>query len=439
MRSDDVSDSIGSNAENTCDSYGDVDRDDLAWRVSSEIEDVSDVESEAEDSPVILTEASSLVTGRVERVKVISASSPGHVVGRPVIWEDQYYTMMEDLTDYCKVSSATTRIRMGMGVGVKIDKLGWTRARITTVMEHQVVLYLCDFGYNVTLPLKSESLHLLLPRHAVLPHLAQAFHVSGVVPAGGGGWTRSARIMTDELLWRGEVEVTVVGPPVIDTNLPSLPSYPAHICVMEQVTLGPMDPVTTTRTDLTHALRKAGLALPSRVLDIPFIREVMEENRSRRDVKNIEEILREEEDEIDNLDSMDGTIVIKDFKGPKKKLIAGNEGENLTDVKIVEKRGLREEQGWKNVSTVVEEIEKEGSIEEESNQPKAWRGLDLGVRDVEGDTEVLSSSWRQENERVGTLDWEMGENHSNPLWIVGGAGQYFYIVCFCFNFVFKMT
>merc|ERR1712243_235409 len=120
-------------------------------------------------------------------------------------------------------------------------------------MANQVELYLCDYGYNVTLT--SESLHLLLPRHAVLPHLAQAFHVCGVVAA-GGGWTRSAKIMTGDLLERGDVEVTVVDhTPLIDANLPFLPSYPAHIYIIEKVTMGPMDPITTTRTNLSHTLK----------------------------------------------------------------------------------------------------------------------------------------------------------------------------------------
>ena len=104
------------------------DTDDLAWRVSSEINNVSDVESESEDSPVILKQGERLKTGKVEQVKVISCSSPGHVVGRPVVWEVHYYRMIEDLTGYCEVTSPTTRISVGTGVGVKIDNLGWIRA-----------------------------------------------------------------------------------------------------------------------------------------------------------------------------------------------------------------------------------------------------------------------------------------------------------------------
>ena len=328
-----------SNVVNIFNSKDDTDKDDFAWRVSSGIDNISDVDSEAEECPIILKAAESLVKGRVERVKVISASSPGHVVGRPVVWEDQYYRMIDDLTAYCEVTSPTARIKVGMGVN--FDKLGWTRARIMLMMEHKVELYLCDYGYNVTLT--SESLHLLLPRHAVLPHLAPCFHVCGVVAAGGGGgWTRSAKIMTRDLLEIGEVEVTVVDhTPVIDANLPFLPSYPADIYIIEKVTMGPMDPITTTRINLTHTLRMAGLALPRTILDIPFICKHLKENGSGGDVRNIKETWREEEeqDDIENIEDRDKIVAIHELKF--QKLVVVNEGENFADMGIVEERGLR--------------------------------------------------------------------------------------------------
>ena len=135
----------GSNVGNISRAFGDTDiddrnglfdTDDLAWRVSSEINNVSDVESESEDSPVILKQGERLKTGKVEQVKVISCSSPGHVVGRPVVWEVHYYRMIEDLTGYCEVTSPTTRISVGTGVGVKIDNLGWIRATRESNLHH---------------------------------------------------------------------------------------------------------------------------------------------------------------------------------------------------------------------------------------------------------------------------------------------------------------
>lgn len=359
------------------DRNGLFDTDDLAWRVSSEINNVSDVESESEDSPVILKQGERLKTGKVEQVKVISCSSPGHVVGRPVVWEVHYYRMIEDLTGYCEVTSPTTRISVGTGVGVKIDNLGWIRARIIKMYAHQVEVYLCDYGYNVTLPSESVSLHLLLPRHVILPHLAQAFHVCGVIAAGGGGWTRTANIMTAELLERGQIEVKVMGPPVFDTNLPFLPSYPADIYVIEQVTMGPMDPITTTRINLTNTLRKAGLALPSRVLHIPFVCEHLEKNESRGDDRKIGEISREGEINIhDNSEDRDQIIVIKDIKVKNKKLMPINEEENLADVEVVEGRELRGEHRSKNVSTLFEINGEQGSTDKKSDLSMDWRGSD---------------------------------------------------------------
>ena len=57
--------------------------------------------------------------------------------------------------------------------------------------------------------------------------------------------------------------------------------------------MGPMDPITTTRINLTHTLRMAGLALPRTILDIPFICKHLKENGSRGDVRNIKETWRE--------------------------------------------------------------------------------------------------------------------------------------------------
>ena len=62
------------------DRNGLFDTDDLAWRVSSEINNVSDVESESEDSPVILKQGERLKTGKVEQVKVITLLRPSMYV-----------------------------------------------------------------------------------------------------------------------------------------------------------------------------------------------------------------------------------------------------------------------------------------------------------------------------------------------------------------------
>ena len=168
--------------------------------------------------------------------------------------------------------------------------------------------------------------------------------------------------------------------------------------------MGPMDPITITRTNLTQTLRKAGLALPSTVLDIPFIAEQLMESGSRGDSRNIGEIWREEEDIIENIENKEEIEVMKDFKVQKKEFVASNMEEIFTEAEFVEKRGLRGKYRWKNGLTVVEEVLEECPTDIENVQPNAGRGSD------EDESEVLSSSWRRDSDRVGTLDREVEEN-----------------------------
>ena len=258
-----------------------MERDDTAWHYSSLNDNVTNVENEDGDLDIKIKEMERVPKGRVEGVKVISCKSPVHLIGRPVVYEDDYHTMIEDLASHCESTLPTTIIKVGMGVGIKIENLGWIRARIVKTTEDEVQVYLCDFGYNGTLTSERVSIHMLKPCHAFLPHLAQAFHVCGLVGAGGEGWTRTAMIFTEKFLQKGDVEVKILDSPIIDTNLPFLPSYPANVYVTEQVIIGPMSPVTATKIDLSESLNIAGLAFTSKELEKPIYVENLNDNGCR--------------------------------------------------------------------------------------------------------------------------------------------------------------
>ena len=54
--------------------------------------------------------------GSVHRLKVITANSPSHVVGRLVLQEAHYHRLMDDLIRHCELGSTMTRHEVGMGV-----------------------------------------------------------------------------------------------------------------------------------------------------------------------------------------------------------------------------------------------------------------------------------------------------------------------------------
>lgn len=147
-------------------------------------------------------------------------------------------------------------------MAARVPGQGWVRATVLGPGEaDSVVLYLPDLGRETSLP--SPALRPLPTLALRLPGLtlALALALSGVLPAGGGGWTRSACELAEALAGHREVEVRVEGPSLAPGLLPC---YPASVWLVDQEPAGPLEPAVTVRRCLAAVLQEAGLALPSR-------------------------------------------------------------------------------------------------------------------------------------------------------------------------------
>ena len=203
---------------------------------------------------------------------VIAASSPSYILARPLLLEAQYQAMLQDLgtSSFCSLSSiaegtssscSPLSIDEGAAVSVWLQGRAWARAVVLEeVKDDKVRVFLCDLGEEAHLAV--STLRPLLPHHLLLPCLALALGVCGVRPAGGGAWTRTARERSQLLVEGREVEVEVLAAPEWRHESPAC--YPAKIFLLEDVTQGPMEPVSMVRRDLASMLQEEGLALPLR-------------------------------------------------------------------------------------------------------------------------------------------------------------------------------
>ena len=414
-------------------------KDETAWLYSSLNDNVSNVENEDADLDIKIKVMERIPKGRVEGVKVISCNSPVCLIGRRVVWEDDYRSMIEDLSGHCEGTLPKARIKVGMGVGIKLENLDWIRARIVKTSEDEVEVYLCDFGYNVTSTWERVSICMLKPCHALLPQLALAFHVSGLVGAGGGGWSRSAMIFTEKFLQKGDVEVKILDSPIIDTNLPFLPCYPSNVYVTEQVIDGPMSPAIATKMDLSESLHYEGLAFTSKELEKPIYVENIIDNGCRggdnvigelcenevyvdndfeyengiQRMKNIKVENKDSDversfDDVNVVGSVIGNGNDKEEEGARsvgdgyiKDLGVSNDDVISCKEDCVEKIGLRGELNGKKGLSVVDEGRDYIDIENFETNDRS--------RSKDGGSVVLSSSWTSDNDRFGSKSREVGE------------------------------
>ena len=111
-------------------------------------------------------------------------------------------------------------------VRARVPNMGWIRAIVLSIKKEHAQIYMCDIGHDTVLCL--DFLQPLSPSSKVLPHFAQAFYIRDVIAAGGGNWTQTAKDFTMEWMVESKVEVTVLGPGMLNKNHPYLSFYSAH-------------------------------------------------------------------------------------------------------------------------------------------------------------------------------------------------------------------